>query len=120
MVGSKEIVDLEENRIHDYVCDMCVEKEIPLEIHWACFGDKNRFYRDGKEFSIACASYYVKNITDIKKFIVEFIESMWEDESVWGEFSRSNYRVAIYILNIVKKETGRYEVIIGGSISDYI
>lgn len=106
-----------EQELHEYICDLCVAKEIPLEIHWRCFGDPSVFYKDGQEFTIACVSYYASDVEDIKSLLIEYIEEMWECEEVWGNTSRSNYRVAIYVMDIVDKD-GWYDVVIGGAISD--
>ena len=103
--------------LHEYICGLCLEKQIPLEIHWRCFEDSSKFYRDGKEFVIACSGLYASDKEDIKSIIMTHIEDIWEDESIWQDFARSNYRVAIYVLGIEDMD-GWYNVIIGSSISD--
>ena len=105
-----------EQEIHDYICDLCIEKEIPIEIRWRCFGDSSKFYKDGKEFTIACARYYANDIEDVKYLIMTYIEAMWEEEEIWKDISRSDYAISIYIMDIVNMD-GWYDVVIGGAIS---
>lgn len=105
-----------EQEIYEYICDLCGEKKIPLEIRWRCFGDPSRFYKDDKEFTIACVEYYASNVEDIKYLMIDYIEAIWEDEEVWENINRSNYRVAIYVMDIVDMD-GWYNVTMGGAIS---
>lgn len=105
-----------EQEIHDYVHDLCREKEIPIEIRWCCFGDSSGFYKDGKMFTIACDEYYASNIEDIKCFMINYIEAIWEYEEAWKDINRSNYAVSIYVADIVNMD-GWYKVTIGGAIS---
>ena len=106
-----------EKELNKYIYDLCEEKGIPLELRWRCFGDKFLFYKDDKEFVIACVEYYAKDIEDIKSLIMTYIETRWEDEECWKNISRSNYRVAIYVMDITNMD-GWYDVVMGGSISN--
>ena len=106
-----------EQELNEYICDLCEEKGIPLEIRWRGLGDDCTFYRDGQEFTIACLSWRVDNIEDIKHFIVDYIEDIWDDEECWEGVSRSDCRVAIYVMDIIDMNDW-YVVSFGGSISD--
>ena len=48
--------------------------------------------------------------------MIDYIEAIWEDEEVWENINRSNYRVAIYVMDIVDMD-GWYNVTMGGAIS---
>lgn len=104
------------SELQEYICDLCLEKQIPLEIHFGCLGDKNVFYRDNKKFVIACSGHYAKDREDVKSVIMTYIESIWEDETIWCDFDRSNYRVAVHVMDIEDMD-GWYNVVMGGSVS---
>lgn len=106
-----------ELELHDYICDYCIDKGISLEIRWRALGDPSVFYKDNQEFTIACVSYYASDIEDIKTLLTMYVEEMWGYEEFWANVSRSDYRVAIYVMDIVDKGNW-YEVVIGGAISD--
>lgn len=109
-----------EMELNDQIYDLCIEKGIPVEIHWRCLGDICVFYKDGQEFAIACVEYYAKDISDIKLLIMEYIEAIWEDEKLWEGIERSGcYKVAICVMDIVDMN-GWYNVIMGGAITGCI
>ena len=110
--SGQELLELQE-----YICDLCLEKQIPLEIHLGCLGDKNAFYRDGEKFVIACSGLYAKDREDVKSVIMTYIESIWEDETIWCDFDRSNYRVAVHVMDIEDMD-GWHNVVMGGSVSE--
>ena len=117
--SGKELSELQE-----YICDLCLEKRIPLEIHFGCLGDKDVFYRDDEKFVIACNGFYASNREDVKSVIITYIESIWKDESIWCNFDRSNYdfdsfnyRVAIHVIDVEDMD-GWYNVVMGGSVSN--
>lgn len=105
------------SELQEYICDLCLEKQIPLEIHFGCLGDKNVFYRDDREFVIGCSGFYAKDREDVKRLIIDYIEAIWEDEEVWEIFNRSNYRVAIHVMDIEDID-GWYNVVMGGFVSN--
>lgn len=105
-----------ELELHDYICDYCIDKGIPLELRWRCFGDPSGFYINNEMFTIACDEYYASDVEDIKSLMVNYIEAIWEDEETWENINRSNYRIAIYVSDIVDMD-GWYKVVIGGAIS---
>ena len=105
-----------EQELHEYICDLCYEKGIPLELRWRSLGDKNEFYKDNKWFKFSCVSYYASNVEDVKRLIITYIETIWEYKSVWRYDPCSDHRVAIYIHDIIKMDD-LYNVVIGGAIS---
>ena len=107
-----------EQDVYDDIYELCREKGIPIEIRWACFGDTNRFYKDGEPFTVVCSSYYASNIEDVKTLIMTHIESIWECEEAWENLSRSDYAVSIYVMDIIYMHMKDYYcVIIGGTIT---
>lgn len=106
-----------ELELHEYICDYCISKGISLELRWRCFGDLSGFYINNEMFAIACCEYYASDVEDIKYLMTSYIDAIWEDEETWENISRSNYRIVIYVADIVDMD-GWYKVVIGGAISD--
>lgn len=99
-------IELElQEHIHNY----CDAKNMSIDLRFACFGDKNKFYTNNKEFSVSYCGYYAENIEDIKRFFIHYLDNIWED------CKYPINRTALYIKDIVDMDNW-YEVIVGGCL----
>ena len=100
---------MNELELRDYIFDYCNMKNIIIDLRFACFGDRNKFYTYSKEFSLDCVNYYAKDFEDIKQFFTDYLDVMLENIEV------PMNRVALYIEDIVDMD-GWYDVIVGGGL----
>lgn len=100
---------MNELELRDYIFDYCDMKNIIIDLRFACFGDRNKFYTYSKEFSLDCVSYYAEDFEDIKQFFTNYLDVMLEN------IEAPMNRVALYIEDIVDMD-GWYDVIVGGGL----
>lgn len=98
-----------ESELQEYIFNYCNEKNMSIDLRFACFGDENKFYMNNKEFSVSCVGYYTEDIRDIKQFFIRYLDHMWED------CKYPINRTALYIKDIVNMDSW-YEVIVGGCL----
>lgn len=98
-----------EKELYEYICDYCDTKNIPIDLHFRCFGDVNKFYTHDIEFGCNCVNYYAEDLKDIKNFFRHYLDIMWSNRS------HAVNRVALYIEDIVDMD-GWYDVIVGGGL----
>ena len=100
---------INELELRDYIFDYCDTKNIAIDLRFACFGDRNKFYTYSKEFSLDCVSYYIKDFEDIKQFFTNYLDAMLET------CEEPMNRVALYVKDIIDMD-GWHEVIVGGGL----
>ena len=98
-----------ELELKEYILNYCITNNIQIDIRFACFGDNNKFYTDRTEFSVSCLSYGIRDLEDIKQFLVDYLEKMLKN------CKYPINRVALYIKDILCMDRG-YEVIVGGCL----
>lgn len=100
---------MNELELRDYIFDYCDMKNIIIDLRFACFGDRNKFYTYSKEFSLDCVSYYAEDFEDIKQFFTNYLDAMLE------KCEAPMNRIALYVKDIVDMDSW-YEVIVGGGL----
>ena len=98
-----------EKELQEYIFNYCESKNMSIDLRFACFGDRNKFYTYSKEFSLYCVSYYVKNFKDIEQFFTDYLDIMLEERK-----SLTN-RIALFVEDIIDR-CSWYEVIVGGCL----
>lgn len=102
MVGIKK-------ELQEHIFNYSENKNISIDFRFACFGDRNKFYTCGTEFSLNCVNYYANDFEDIKKFFTDYLDAMLE------QLEAPMNRIALYIEDIVDMD-GWYDVIVGGGL----
>lgn len=101
-----------EEELHEYVYNLCESKNIPpVDFRFRCFGDKNKFWssKENLYFELDCVNYYATDTEDVKILVSHIIDKLWEYAT------QPNHRVAIYIEDIVDRDSW-VDVIIGGCL----
>lgn len=95
--------------VQNHIINYTLTNNIPVDLRFACFGDENKFYTNGTDFSLTCVPYFTDDIEDIKEFFTLYLDKMWES------CTPPMNRLALYIEDIVDMDSW-YEVIVGGGI----
>lgn len=98
-----------ELELQEYIVDYCNINNIPIDIRFACFGDRNEFYTNETEFSLVCNEYYTEDGEDIKRFFTDYLNIMWEN------CNPPMNKLALYVKDIVDMDSW-YEVVVGGAM----
>lgn len=106
MVRDMKNIEVE---LQEHILNHCNEKNMSIDLRFACFGDKNEFYMNDEKFSVSCCGYYAENFEDIKRFFIHYLDHIWEDCKYPID------RTALYIKDIVDMDSW-YEVIVGGCL----
>ena len=91
-----------EYELQEYVYNLCNAKNIPsVDLRFRCFGDVNKFYSSNVDsyFTLGCVNYYAANIEDVKTLVSNIIDKVWEHAT------QPNHRIAMYIENIVNRDS---------------
>lgn len=98
-----------EKELQEHIFNYSENKNVSIDLRFACFGDRNKFYTYSKEFSLDCVSYYIEDFEDIKQFFTNYLDAMLE------KCKAPMNRIALYIKDIIDMD-GWYEVIVGGGL----
>ena len=98
-----------ELELQEYIHNYCDEKNMSIDLRFACFGDENKFYMNNEEFSVICISYYTYDFEDVKKFCIDYLNHEWK------HYEYPYNRTALYIQDIIYID-GWYEVLVGGRL----
>ena len=102
MISTKDLMSL-----HEYICDLCVEKGTSIDLRWRCFGDRNKYYINNEYFSIDCDEYYEPNIENIRKLFDIYISVLCE-----RFMQPPKNKIAMYIEDIIYEDEW-YKIIVG-------
>lgn len=98
-----------ELELQEYIIDYCNINNIPIDLRFACFGDRNEFYTNDAEFFLECIEYYTEDGEDIKQFFANYLNIMWEN------CKHPMNRIALYVKDIIDMDNW-YEVVVGGGL----
>lgn len=105
MLTIKQIENLNED-----IKKICNAKGISIDLRWGNLGDSSYYYSiKGVKHIEKYNSYYAADIGDVKTLILAYIGHKWH-------YAAPNYKIGIYIQDIIERAYGYYDVVIGGCL----
>lgn len=81
--------------LQECIFEHCLINNISADIRFECFGDENKFYTNGTDFSLGCISYHTGDAEETKEFFLDFLDELWKN------CKHPMNRIALYIEDII-------------------
>ena len=101
------------SELHNHIFAHCEENNIAIDCRFAWFADKNEFWSHDIPFSTDCVSYEIDKCEDVRQFIIDYVDILWE------HCTPPCNRIAFYLENIIDMGDW-YEVTMGGALFEEV